>query len=128
MTKPHIGFPTRIFMGSVISCTRASACTLALPDERPQRPQGLPGLPAFRDGARRIAAMLQGVLVASWSAGATAAVLPAAPFASNRRRLARGALAGHRATSGLWKREGTTLLALQRHFIDPSVCRRFLCA
>jgi len=101
---------------------------LELADEHPQRPPELPGLPAFSDRLRRIAAMLQGVLVALWGARATPAVFPAAAFAPDRWRLARGALAGHRATSGLWKREGTTLLALQRHFIDPSVCRRFLCA
>src|SRR5262249_10517579 len=61
-------------------------------NERPQRPQELPGLPAFRNGTRRILAMLQRVLVASGTSGVGTAMLPTAPFAAACRRLTRGPL------------------------------------
>src|SRR5205823_3844677 len=56
-------------------------------------------LPACHDGAGRIPAMLQGVLVASWGSGAPPTVLPAASFSPERWALAGCALPRPRATA-----------------------------
>ena len=65
----------------IIFCRHSFALRLDLANERPQLSQEFPGLSTFGDGPRRIPAMLQGVLIASWGSRVGASMHPTPTFA-----------------------------------------------
>src|SRR5262249_9802403 len=65
----------------IIFCRHSFALRLDLTNERPQLSQEFPGLSTFGDGARRIPAMLQGVLIAPGGAWGSTSMHPTALFA-----------------------------------------------